>query len=108
MEYQNQQPQDLFPRNQQPLPNATTVLVLGILSIVVCFICGIVALAISSNDLQRYKAAPEFYTSSSYELLKAGRICGIIGICISGIAILIYICVIVFALSIGTFGSFNH
>ena len=37
--------------NQQQLPNATTTLVLGILSIVVCFICGIIALVISNKDV---------------------------------------------------------
>jgi hypothetical protein len=104
MEYQNQQPPDLF-NGQRPLPNATTVLVLGILSIVLCFICGIIALAISSNDVQRYKAAPELYTTSSYELLKAGRVCSIIGLCLFGAIILFYLVIVVFAVSFGIFNS---
>ena len=55
-----------------PLPNATATLVLGILSIVVCFICGIVALAISNKDIAMYKANPELYTEASYNNIKAG------------------------------------
>jgi hypothetical protein len=47
--------------NQQ-LPNATSVLVLGILSIVVCFVCGIIALVMSNKDMAMYKANPEAYT----------------------------------------------
>ena len=109
MEYQNQNQQqpDVFNYQvQRPLPNATATLVLGILSIVLCFICGIIALAISSSDMNRYKSAPEMYTSSSYDLLKAGRTCAIIGLCIFGAIILFYIIVLIFALSIGPFNQF--
>lgn len=35
---------------QQPLPNATMILVLGILSIVVCFITGIIALVMAKKE----------------------------------------------------------
>ena len=90
---------------QRPLPNATAVLVLGILSIVFCFICGIVALVLSSGDKRMYHQEPHLYTTSSYELLRAGRICSIIGLCITGTIILIYVVIVVFAIS---FASFNH
>ena len=82
-----------------PLPNATATLVLGILSIVVCFICGIVALAISNKDIAMYKANPELYTEASYNNIKAGRICAIVGLALLALAILIYVVIIVFAFS---------
>ena len=81
------------------LPNATATLVLGILSIVVCFICGIVALAISNKDVALYKANPELYSESSYNNIKAGRICAIIGLALMALGIIIYIAIIVFAFS---------
>lgn len=85
--------------NAMPLPNATATLVLGILSIVVCFICGIVALVISNKDLALYRANPELYNEGSYNSIKAGRICAIIGIALQVVALLVYIAVIVFAVS---------
>jgi hypothetical protein len=108
MDYQNQNQQqpDVFNYQvQRALPNATATLVLGILSIVFCFICGIIALAISGSDMNSYKTAPEMYTSSSYDLLKAGRTCAIIGICISAAAILFYVVILIFAISIGSFNQ---
>jgi len=84
------------------LPNATATLVLGILSIVVCLICGIVALVISNKDVSMYRANPELYSEASYNNIKAGRICSIIGICLQLIAIVFYIILIVFAVSSAT------
>jgi len=104
-DYQNQPQRDIFYQPQRSLPNATTVLVLGILSIVLCFICGIIALSMSGKDKRLYEQSPELYTSSSYDLLKAGRICAIISLCLWGALILFYVFVLVFALS---FASFNN
>jgi hypothetical protein len=73
------------------LPNATATLVLGILSIVVCFICGIVALVISNKDIAMYKANPAQYTLASYNNIKAGRICAIIGLCLQVVGLIFYI-----------------
>lgn len=83
----------------QPLTNATATLVLGILSIVICFICGIVALAISNKDVSLYKANPELYSESSYNNIKAGRICAIIGIVLQSVVIVVYIIIIALAVS---------
>ncbi len=85
--------------NQQQLPNATTTLVLGILSIVVCFICGIIALVISNKDVALYKANPSQYSIASYNNIKAGRVCSIIGLCLQIVGIVIYIIFIVFVVS---------
>ena len=97
--YHNPQNRDLFSNVQRPLPNATAVLVLGILSIVVCFVCGIIAMIISSGDKRLYEQNPELYTTSSYDFLRAGRICSIISLCLLGIGIVIWIFVMVFMVS---------
>ena len=80
-------------------PAATATLVLGILSIVVCFICGIIALVISNKDVALYKANPELYAEGSYNSIKAGRICAIIGIALQVIGLIIYIVMIAFFIS---------
>lgn len=83
---------------QHELPNATAVLVLGIVSIVGCFcyvlpglICGIIALVLAKKDLKLYDSNPGVYTQSSYNNLKAGRVCAIIGLIFSGIGVIVSI-----------------
>ncbi len=88
--------------NAAQLPNATATLVLGILSIVICFICGIIALVISNKDMDLYKNNPGLYSESSYNSLKAGRICAIVGIALQVIGLIFYIIVIAFAISFST------
>lgn len=81
---------------QKKLPNATGVLILGILSIPMCcctyglvgLAIGIVALFLYSKDYKLYAANPEAYVPSSYSNLKAGRICAIIGIIFSLLMVL--------------------
>jgi ABC-type phosphate transport system permease subunit len=81
---------------QQPLPNANTILALGIISILSCFwFCfigltlGIIALVMASKSNKLYLLNPNRYTASSYTNLKAGKICAIIGTCLSAIYLLI-------------------
>lgn len=81
---------------QQSLPNATAVLVLGIISIVGCIfygivglICGIIALVLAKKDRSLYSINPVAYTLSSYKNLNAGRICAIIGTSLSALYALI-------------------
>ncbi len=85
-------------QGNKALPNATAVLVLGILSIVLCIcygiiglILGIIALSLAGKDLQLYNANPSAYKQSSYNNLKAGRICAIIGTVLSSLYILIFV-----------------
>ena len=85
--------------NAAQLPNATATLVLGILSIVICFICGIIALVISNRDVSMYRANPELYSEGSYNNIKAGRICAIIGIALQVVGLIFYIMIIAFAVS---------
>jgi hypothetical protein len=81
---------------QQPIPNAVGVLVLGILSIVFCWcygiigiILGIIALVLSSKGGSLYKMNPELYTVGSFNNLKAGKICAIIGLSLSAVYLII-------------------
>ena len=78
------------------LPNATAVLVLGILSIITCccygvfgLVLGIVALVLAGKDIKLYSENPELY--SNYQNLNIGKILSIIGVILSGISLLVYI-----------------
>jgi hypothetical protein len=80
------------------LPNSTAVLVLGILSILGCFCYGIlgiilgsIGLVLANKDLQLYNANPTQYSPPSYNNLKAGRICAIIGLALGSLYLLIII-----------------
>ncbi len=91
------------PVNQQSLPNATAVLVLGILSIVFCFCYGIVgaalgiiALVLASKAGKIYASSPSSYTESSFKNMKAGKICAIIGLCLSSLYLIYFIVIISF------------
>lgn len=95
----NQQ-QNIF-NNPVNLPNATAVLVLGIVSIVGCcfwgftgLLCGIIALVLAKKDNALYRAAPGQYSIASYNNLKAGKVCAIIGLCLSSIFVIYIIFVI--------------
>jgi len=108
---QNSQQDYLSQSNQQVLPNlpnATAVLVLGILSIVVCFITGIIALVMAKKELALYNANPGMYSPASLSNIKTGRICAIIGIILQGIGILIYIAfIVIFIGAMGAAGGFK-
>ncbi|MFN8117470.1 MAG: CCC motif membrane protein [Bacteroidia bacterium] len=110
--FSNQNPQQSQNINQPfnnqfgqiPVPNSTAVLVLGILSIVFCFCygligltLGIIALVLASKGNTIYQANPSVYSLSSYNNMKAGKICGIIGVSLSAlylIFIVIYILIL--------------
>jgi hypothetical protein len=83
---------------QSALSNATTVLVLGILSILGCcfygipgLIMGIIALVLASKDFKLYNANPQSYTPGSFSNLKAGRVCAIIGVILSAIYLVFFL-----------------
>ncbi len=99
---QSQQPQV-----QPPLPNATMILVLGILSIVVCFITGIIALIMAKKETELYNANPGVYSEASYSNVKAGRICAIIGLILWAIGILAYVAIIAFFVTAASASGFN-
>jgi hypothetical protein len=87
------------------LPNATAVLVLGIISIVGCFlygipgiVCGIIAMVLHKKDKQIYLTNPSKY-EASFKNSKAGFVCGIIGLSLSILFFLIILAYFVFAIS---------
>jgi hypothetical protein len=106
----NMQQQPIVP---QSVPNSTAVLVLGILSIVTCWcyglvgmILGIIGLSLASKGNAAYNLNPQQYNEGSFKNLKAGRICSIIGLSLSGvylIVVIIYLAVI--GVAIGTIFS---
>jgi hypothetical protein len=80
---------------QRSLPNATPVLILGILSIVTCccygvigIILAIIALVLSKKDRALYAANMSLYTEGSFKNLKAGRVCAIIGLILNILLVL--------------------
>ena len=79
------------------LPSSGGILAMGIISIVmtglVGLILGIIAISTSKKPLELYRENPERYNESSYNQLKAGRTCGIIGLSLSSAVILIVILV---------------
>jgi magnesium-transporting ATPase (P-type) len=85
------------------LPNSTAVLVLGILSIVLsCWyfsiigvVLSIIALVLSSKDLTRYYTNPDLFTISSFNNLKAGRVCAIIGLVVAIIFFIFMVLILV-------------
>jgi hypothetical protein len=94
---------------QETVPNATAVLVIGILSIIFCWclgfiglILGIVGLILGSKSKKLYAEDPGRYTVSSYKNLNAGYICALIGTILSGLYFLIIVISIIFGLAVGT------
>ena len=87
----------------QTVPNSTAVLVLGILSIVLCWCYGIVgialgiiALVLASKGKEALQSKPEIYSMSSINNLKAGKICAIIGLSLSALTILYMLFMVLF------------
>lgn len=98
--------------SRKPLPNASTVLVLGILSLVLScgigLILGIIGLLQARESKNMYEENPALW--ENFGTLNAGRIMCIIGICINGLAIavfLVYFVIIGAVLgAVGAFGGF--
>ncbi|QQS50452.1 MAG: DUF4190 domain-containing protein [Bacteroidota bacterium] len=96
---------------KKTLPNSTLVLVLGILSIVTCWVWGligialaIIALVVSKKSTEIYNQAPNEY--EGYSNLKAGRVMAIVGLALSAVYLLIILVSLIFlgaaAFSLGT------
>lgn len=78
---------------KQPLPNATLILVFGILSIVTCCCygviglpLGIIAVVLANKATKVYASNPEIYTG--FQNVKTGKILSIIGIILNSIYII--------------------
>lgn len=90
------------------LPDATLILVFGIISIVTCccygivgLIFGIVALILANRSLKIYAENPEQY--QDVQIVNTGRILAIIGIVLNAI----YLCMILWSLSVFGWESFT-
>ncbi|WP_420602373.1 CCC motif membrane protein [Flagellimonas sp.] len=83
--------------NQQPLPGASTVLTMGIISVVgTIFCCGpfgiifsIIALVKAKTANQLYLETPENY--SDYSSVKTGKILAYVGLALSLVYLLFFI-----------------
>lgn len=111
MENQTNYQENSFNQNfnnnpQVPLPNASTILVLGIVSIVGCccsygvigIVCSIIALVMAKTAESVYRSNPAAYTESSYKNMNTGKICAIISLVLSIVSIIMMI------ITIGIYG----
>lgn len=83
------------PTMQQPLKphRGGVILALGILGIVVCFICGIIAWVMGNNDLTEMNAG--VMDPSGRGLTQAGKICGMIGVILAIVGLCIWLFVMI-------------
>lgn len=88
-------------RGNEKLPNSVGVLVLGIISIVfaglVGLICGIISLSMAGAATREYNQNSMRYSEASYSQMKAGKVCGIIGVCLSSLVLVIIVLVLIAA-----------
>jgi hypothetical protein len=78
------------PTTAYPRPHrGVTILVLGIVGLVCCFIPGIIAWAMAESDLRDMKEGR--MDPAGYGLTQAGRICGIVSVVLAVVSIVISI-----------------
>lgn len=93
----------------QNLPNATAVLVLGILSIVTFWIYGVIGIILSIIALALHKSDKRIYDQNktayqqAFDTSNAGKICAIIGLVLSGLMFLLILLVLIVLASEGRF-----
>lgn len=81
------------------LPNSGGILAMGIMSIIfaglIGLTLGIISLSLSGKALALYNAISDQYTEASLKNVKAGKVCAIVGLSISGLAIIILLLAII-------------
>jgi hypothetical protein len=86
-----------------PVPNATVVMVLGIVSLVLCgligIVCSIVAIVLGKKGEEAYNLNPAMYDQASYKNLKTGKICANIGLVLGILALIFSVIWLVFVFS---------
>jgi hypothetical protein len=94
-------PTEAQPVTQQPLAphRGTLILVLGILSLVCCFICGIIAWVMGNGDLKEMAAGR--MDPAGEGMTKAGKICGIIGVAMQIVGIVLMVIWLIFVFLVG-------
>jgi hypothetical protein len=97
-----------FQQNQVPqnLPNANLIMVLGILSILLCWwhfvsiagiVLGFIALVLANRETKLYHANPARYTTGSLNNVRTGRTCALIGLTIS-IIVFTFVMLLIFGI----------
>ena len=93
-----QQEVTAVPQGQTQMPlkphRGVLILVLGILGIVCCFICGIIAWVMGNGDLREIDAGR--MDPSGRGLTQAGKICGMISVILLIIGIVIQVIMLLF------------
>jgi hypothetical protein len=90
------------PPQQQLMPHrGGLILTLGILGIVCCFICGIIAWVMGNNDIREIDAGR--MDSSGRGLTQAGKICGMVGVILVIVGIVINIIFMLLGVGVGFF-----
>jgi len=104
------------PLGQQQLPNSTAVLVMGIISLVfsviwcywigstVAVVLGIISLVLTKGCQKQYDENQSLYTQASYNNMKAGKVCAIIGLILGALAVVTLLFVIILGATL--FSSF--
>jgi uncharacterized membrane protein YjgN (DUF898 family) len=82
-------------------PKGTTVLVLGILSLVICGLIGPFAWSIGTRTLAEIDAAPPGYFSNRGQVT-AGRICGIVATALLIVTVVVVVLFLAVAASVST------
>jgi hypothetical protein len=90
---------------EQPLRphRGGVILTLGILGIVCCFICGIIAWVMGNNDLREMAAGR--MDRSGEGLTQAGKICGIIGVILWIVTLVIQVIAMILGVGVFHLGS---
>ncbi len=105
---ENSQPPAATTEAQAPVQSVAPhrgvlILVLGILGIVCCFICGIIAWVMGNNDLREIDAGS--MDPSGRGLTQAGKICGMVGTILAIVGIVIQLIVMLLGGGWVMFGS---
>ena len=53
-------------------------------------VCGIIALVLANKGMTFYNSNPNNYSIASFNNLKAGKVCAIIGLCLSSLIFIFY------------------
>lgn len=102
-QYQQQfNQQNYSPMGQLPVENSSTVLTLGIVSIITACCCygivglilAIITLVMAKKAKETYYANPSVYTEKSMSNVNTGRICAIIALVIGLVSIVTYVIII--------------
>lgn len=81
-------------------PGAGTAQVCGIIGLILFFniigiVCNIIAIVKGSSAMSDYRNYPGRYSEASFRKAKAGKTCGIIGLCLIPLAILVAVVIFV-------------